>query len=233
MALSFSKALMELGWKMREGQKWGPYWLQFAFAPFFLFFSAMIFRVMRDYYGYAESIDHMVYWLKIASKGLLVVGARMGNHALDTMKEHRPEKRASALRALISVHVAMGNYAHALGLVEEYLTLQTNPLDQADMLSHKASCLLSLGFNLRASQLTDEVVATLEAVPDDKHDYVWVVWYTRALMVRAQCLFAQHNFGLAKAMANLALGIATLHRAYARVAEAQALLEAMEQIRKP
>lgn len=230
MLQDLAKSLMEVGWKLREGQKWGPHWLQFAFAPFFLFLSAVIFHVRGDFYGYSESIDHMVYWFKIASRGLLVVGARLGNRALDTMREHRPEKRTAAIRALISVHVAMGNYAHALSLIEEYLTIQTSPLDHADMLSHKASCLLASGFTLRAMQVAGEVVKVFERVPEADRNYHWVVWYTRALLVQSQCLFAQHKFVYAKEIANLTLDIATFHKAHVRVVEANSWIEAMEQI---
>lgn len=224
---------MEVGWKLREGQKMGPHWLQFGISPVFLLFSAMIFGLEKDYYGFSESLDHMVYWLKLASKGLMILAARLGNHALDIMNHHRPEKRASALRAMISVYMDMGNYAYTLNLIDVYLAEQSSVPDRADILSLKASCLLALGLTSQARDVINDVVTSLETVDNHTRDYVWAVWFSRALVTKSKCLFAQYQPALAKDFAELALYFAELYKVHARMTEAQEWLDTMEQIKNP
>ncbi len=224
---------MENGWKLREGQNRGPHWLQFAFSPVFLLFAALIFGLEKDYYGFSESLNHMVYWLKLASKGLLILAARLGNRALDIMNHHRPEKRASALRAMISVYMDMGNHIYALDLIDLYLDVQKGLADRADMLSHKASCLLALGLPHKALREIGIAIDDLEAVPSVSRDYPWVVWYVRALLVNSQCLYAQHKLPRAKEVATSALAIAEHYQAHARIIEAQAWIDSMDYLNNP
>lgn len=224
---SMAKALMGLGWKLREGQKSGPYGLQFAFAVLFLLISAVIFRLKRDFYGYAESLDHIVYWLKMLSLGTQRLALHLAQHALSTMRQHRPEKRTNALRAVISMRMAMGNYHTALGLIEEYIELQDKPWDRADMLTHKAVCLQKLGQVRLGLYTVNDAIVILEVAPQEVRSYAWAVWFTKALLVKAQILSEQGNGRVAKEFVELALEYATWYKANARIAEATALLEVM------
>lgn len=229
---TIAKKLVEIGWKLREGQMYGPYWIQFPFAPVYLLIGALLVRVnfpalgmYPDFYAFSEALNHLVYWIKILGKANGEVAQRISQKSLEIMRENRPEKRASALRARISVLMEMGEFLSVLPLIDEYLAVQTKSKDVGDMLTHRALVQLRLGQAKKAQATIEQAIDLIDEVAIPERDYTWGVWKTKACMVHAQILLAQCKDEDALAKATLALETAQLFKAHARELEARLLLE--------
>lgn len=232
---TIAKKVVEIGWKLREGQMYGPYWLQFPFAPAFLLMGALLVRVNfpafgmhPDYYAFSEALNHLVYWIKILGKANGEIAQRISKESLEIMRENRPAKRASALRAYISVLMEMGEFLAVLPLIDEYFVVQTKSKDVGDMLTRKALIQLRLGQVKKAQSTIEQAIDLLDDVAISVRDYPWGVWKTKACMVHAQILLALCKDEDALAKATLALETAQLFRARVRVIEAKSLIVQMK-----
>ncbi len=212
-----AKKIMEDGWKAREN-------LEFDKAEELLSKALKIFETNEDWFNVTECLNHLAYTEKLRSVHHNLKGMDYAKKAEAVSIEHNT-KKLLVLRALMSLANSAGLFEQALKWVNESLALQTKPLPQADLLSHKATFQLRTGKLLDAELTINEAEKLMESHIDEEQEPHRSIWKSKILATKGLILYNNNKTDEAKKYLKEALKIAKAQNLKTRISEINALVE--------
>ena len=213
------KKMMEEGWKARED-------LRFEEAKDLLQKAKGLFQEAGDWFNVTECNNHLVYTDRMVAEQVTLNAIKTAEESLKIATD-RSTKKPAVLRALVTIYTSNGQFEMALKYCKEYLSLQTDGLDRADLMSHLALLTCRTGDAKKALEIINDTMGLFDKFADQMpgKEPAASIWLAKALATKAVILFNSGDTAQAKEFAKQSLDLATQKNQKTRIMQANELLK--------